>query len=131
MGGGGGRPPMGSGVKGAGSHKGGGEGLNDPTPALGTPRAVAISGGIFRGTTHPGDLHRSLLPAQATARRRGCKGDMGSKDWRVRQCWFGFLRGRTVRCARAVRHVGCFPRPVAMGPRVTPDAVLNGSRLLL
>ena len=32
------------------------------------------------------------------------------------------LRGRTVRCARAVRKVGSFPPPVATGPRVLNSA---------
>ena len=32
------------------------------------------------------------------------------------------LRGRTVRCASAVRKVGCFSPPVAMGPRVLNSA---------
>ena len=31
-------------------------------------------------------------------------------------------RGRTVRCARAVRKVGCFPPPVATGPKVLNSA---------
>ena len=30
--------------------------------------------------------------------------------------------GRTVRCARTVRKVSCFPPPVAMGPRVLNSA---------
>ena len=42
------------------------------------------------------------------------------------------IRGRTVRCARAVRIGGCSPSPVATGPEFcTPDAVLNGSCTLL
>ena len=32
------------------------------------------------------------------------------------------LWGRTVRCARAVRNVGYFPSPVAMGPIVLTSA---------
>ena len=32
------------------------------------------------------------------------------------------LGGRTVRCVRAVRKVGCFPPPVATGPRVLSSA---------
>ena len=32
------------------------------------------------------------------------------------------LRGRTVRCARAVRKVGCFPPPEATGPRMLISA---------
>ena len=32
--------------------------------------------------------------------------------------WENGENGRTVRCARAVRKVGCFPSPVATGPRV-------------
>ena len=32
------------------------------------------------------------------------------------------LRGRTVRCVRAVRKLGCFPPPVATGPRVLNSA---------
>ena len=31
-------------------------------------------------------------------------------------------RGRTVRCARAVRKVGCFPPPVATDPKVLNSA---------
>ena len=40
--------------------------------------------------------------------------------------WFAgvpkLLWGRTVRCARAVRKVGCFSPPVATGPRVLNSA---------
>ena len=42
---------------------------------------------------------------------------------------------RTVRCARAVRKFGCFPPPVATGPRVLTSAppilFWNGSCTLL
>ena len=44
------------------------------------------------------------------------------------------LRGRTVRCARAVRKAGCFPPPVATGPRAlnsVPQALWNSSFMLL
>ena len=34
----------------------------------------------------------------------------------------GWIRGRTVRCARAVRQVGCVPPSVATGPRVLNSA---------
>ena len=34
----------------------------------------------------------------------------------------GFHRGRTVRCARAVRKAGCFPPPVVTGPKALNSA---------
>ena len=105
-----------------------------PSPASQLKGGVVGVGPVGHQPTHPPNRPPSESPTSKRGKTFLCGADPNTPkmthphEWGVcvmqstQKVQKVHLRGRTVRCARAVRNVGCLPPPVATDPKVLNSA---------